>query len=270
VLPLTPCDRRVRASACTAVARHAFARQGRCQEKAAPKAKPAGQPAVAAESGPCSLGVISAIGDRFSVQRFGLTIFANEKDFAPIENWGLDDLVVARVRAATRGDPTVHRIAYAKGAFEPYFNPKARFLPDPAEGLPAIVRGITANSHCERYLVIARAKGVVPGTKMEIEGIGAYLQTIASAPVSSHLFAVFSISILDGQTYERANRAFAGFGARLARSMRIGEDPLNKLDNEQFPQPPSSASGSAVLRERTRELIAARLDEALPDYLKRE
>ena len=55
-----------------------------------------------------------------------------------------------------------------------------RFLPDPSEGLPAIVRGITANANCERYLVVTKYNGVVPGTKMEIKGIGAYSQGIGS------------------------------------------------------------------------------------------
>ena len=48
------------------------------------------------------------------------------------------------------------------------------------------------------------------------------------------------------------------------------EDPLNRLDNAQFPDPPSSAAGSVALRERTRDLVAARLDQALPDYLKQQ
>jgi hypothetical protein len=239
------------------------------KKKSAAKAKPVGQPAVAAESGPCSLGVISAIGDRFSVQKFGITIFANEKTFVPID-WGLDDLVVARVRAATQGDPTVHTIAYPKGAFEPYFNPKSNFLRAENERLPAIVQGMTANAHCERYLVVIRALGVVPGTKMEIDGIGAWNQGVGSVLRHSHLFAVFSVNMFDGRTYESLNRPFAGLGERLAQGLRITEDPLLRLDNEQFPEPPSAAAGSAILRERTRELIAARLDQALPIYLKRE
>ena len=60
------------------------------KKKSAAKPKPVGTPSVAAESGPCSIGVISAIGDRFSVQKFGITVFANDKTFVPID-WGLDD-----------------------------------------------------------------------------------------------------------------------------------------------------------------------------------
>ena len=142
-------------------------------KKPAPKAKTTAKP-VAVETGPCRLGVISALGNRFSVHKFGLTIFETEDNEVPVEGWGLDDLAVARVRAATGTDPSVRRINYPKGAFEPYYHPKSRFLPDPNEGLPAIIRSITPNANCERYLVITRFKGTVPGTKMEINGIGVY------------------------------------------------------------------------------------------------
>lgn len=239
------------------------------KKKSASKTKPAG-PTVAAENGPCSLGVISAIGDRFSVQKIGLTIFANEQDFAPIDSWGLDDLVMARARAATGNDPTVHRINYPKGTFEPYFNPKSNFLRAENERLPAIVQGITANAHCERYLVVVRGKAQAPGTKVEIDGIGAYNQGVGSVLRHSHLFAAFSITVLDGQTYERSNPALAGLGARMERGLGLIEDPLNRLDNELFPEPPSAATGSTALRDRTRQLAATRLDQALPHYLKRD
>ncbi len=120
-------------------------------KKPATKAKSGAKQPAAVEAGPCKLGVISALGDRFSVYRFGLTIFETEDSEVPIESWGLDDLAVARVRAATGTDPSVRRINYPKGAFEPYYHPKSRFLPDPNEGLPAIVRNVTPNANCERY-----------------------------------------------------------------------------------------------------------------------
>ncbi len=235
-------------------------------KKAAPKAKSAAKPPVA-ETGPCRLGVISALGDRFSVQKFGLTIFENEENDAPMNGWGLDDLPFARVRAATGADPSVRRIAYPAAAFEPYYNPKSRFLPDPSEGLPAIVRGITANANCERYLVITKYNGVVPGTKMEIKGIGAYSQGIGSFARHYHLFANVAVSMYDGATYEKINRSLAAFGASFASGLGLTEDPLTKLDESVFPNPPESASGSTALKERTRALVSARLDRMIPVYL---
>jgi hypothetical protein len=235
-------------------------------KKAAPKAKAAAKQPVA-ETGPCRLGVISALGDRFSVQKFGLTIFETEEGEATMNGWGLDDLPLARVRAATGADPSVRRIAYPKGAFEPYYNPKSRFLPDPNEGLPAIVRSITANANCERYLVITKYNGIVPGTKLEINGIGVYSQGIGSFARHSHLFANVAVSMYDGTTYERISRSLAAFGASFAAGLGLTEDPLTKLDNSLFPDPPESASSSATLKERTRALVSARLDRMIPVYL---
>ena len=239
-------------------------------KKPAAKAKPAAKSDVAAQSGPCSLGVISAIGDRFAVQKFGITVFENEENFIPIGDWGLDDLVIARVRAATGNDPSVRKIAYPKGVFELYFNPKSRLLRDPGERLPAIVQSFTARTNCDRYLVVTRVRAEEPGAHLQLDGIGAYNRGLGSLIRHSHLFANFEVNVLDGRTYENLNRAFAGVGARLSQGMRITEDPLNRLDNAQFPEPPSSAASSATLRERTRELVATRLDQTLPDYLKQQ
>jgi len=239
-------------------------------KKAAPKAKAAAKQPVATEAGPCRLGVISAVGDRFAVQKFGLTVFETEESEVAVDGWGLDELVVARVRAATNNDPTVRRIAFPKGAFQTFYNPTSRFLPDPREGLPAIVRNITPTAKCDRYLVVTRSKGQVPGTNLILDGVGAYNRGIGSVLRHSHLFAHIALSMLDGITYERVNRPFAGVGARLAAGLRITEDPLTKLDNSLFPESTAAVPGSTALRERTRTLIAANLDQVLPDYLKND
>ena len=239
-------------------------------KKAAPKAKAAPKQPVASEAGPCRIGVISAVDDRFAVQKFGLTVFETEESEIAVNGWGLDDLVVARVRAATNNDPTVRRIAFPKGAFQPFYNPTSRFLPDPREGLPAIVRNITPTAKCDRYLVVTRSKGQVPGTNLILDGVGAYNRGIGSVFRHSHLFAHIALSMLDGITYERVNRPFAGVGARLAAGLRITEDPLTKLDNSLFPESTAAVPGSAALRERTRTLIAANLDQILPDFLKND
>lgn len=235
--------------------------------KSKAKAKAAAKLPAAAETGPCRLGVISAIGDRFAVQKFGVTVFETEESEVAVEGWGLDDLVVARVRAA---DPTVRRIAYPKGAFEPFYNPTSRFLPNPREGLPAIVRGISPTANCERYLVVTRFKGQLPGTNLMLDGIGAYNRGLGTLIRHSHLFANVSLTLLDGSNYEPIRRPFAGLGTRLADGLRLTEDPLTKLDNSLFPEPATAVPGNAALRERTRALVAARLDQTLPDYLKND
>jgi hypothetical protein len=213
--------------------------------------------------------VISVIGDHYSVQKFGLTIFENEASEVPID-WGLDDLVFARVRAATNNDPTVRRIAYPKGVFEPFYNPKTILIRDPGERLPVIVRSFTANANCERYLVATTFKAELPNTHMTLNGIGTYNQGLGALLRHSHLFANVAITLIDGRSYEEIKRPFVNFGANFAASMRLTEDPLTKLDNSLFPDPPAAASANAALRERTRALVADRLDRGLPGYLKED
>src|SRR5262245_34758392 len=235
-------------------------------KKAASRTKaPVRQPV--AETGPCRLGIISVLEDRFAVQKFGLTVFEGEETAIPVDGWGLDDLVIARVRAATGADPSVRRIAYPKGAFELFYNPTSRFLPDAREGLPAIVRSVTSAANCERYLVVTRFKTQIPSTNLTLDGIGTYSRGIGSLLRHAHLFANISLSMLDGSTYEKIDRPFGNLGARLARGFALTEDPLTRLDNALFPEPATSAAGNATLRERTRALITARLDEVLPDFL---
>lgn len=238
-------------------------------KKAAPKAKPVAKQPVAVESGPCRLGVISMIGDRYSVQKFGITIFEAEASEVPID-WGLDDLVFARVRAATNNDPGVRRIAYPKGVFEPFYNPKTILIRDPGERLPVIVRSFTANANCERYLVATTFKAELPNSHMTLNGIGTYNQGVGSILRHSHLFANVAITLIDGRSYEEIKRPFVNFGANFAAGMRLTEDPLNKLDNSLFPDPPAAASTNAALRERTRALVTDRLDRGLPGYLKED
>jgi hypothetical protein len=174
---------------------------------------------------------------------------------------------VARVRAATGTDPSVRRINYPKGIFEPYYHPKSLFLRDPNEDLQQIVRTITANANCERYLVMTRFKGTISGTKMEINGIGVYSQGIGSLARHSHLFANVAVGMFDGGTYERINPSLAAIGGSLSRAFQLTEDPLTNLDHSLFPDPPASVSTSGVLKERTRALVSAQLDRVIPDRL---
>jgi hypothetical protein len=88
-------------------------------KKPAPKAKTSAKPTGPLESGPCQIGVIPVIGDQLVVQKVGLTVFGNEHTEVPIEAWGLDDLVIARVRAAIAPGTGVRRITYPKAAFAP-------------------------------------------------------------------------------------------------------------------------------------------------------
>jgi hypothetical protein len=236
--------------------------------KPASRAKPIARPAGPAESGPCQIGVISAIGDLFAVQKIGLTVFGNDLAEVPIEAWGLDDLVVARVRAAAAPGAGVRKIAYPKGLFAPYDNPTTIFRNSQNE-LTALVRQITANSGCERYFVVTKLTVKLDSTNQDIRGVGILNRGVGPLSRTS-LFAHVQLTEFDGQTFAIRRLPFAGFGSALAGAFRIGQDPLTELDNASFPEPAAEAANNAMLRDHTRALLAARLDKTLPAYLTQE
>src|SRR5271165_5485258 len=73
-----------------------FAAAALAQEPATPDA-PA-PPAKPADNGKC-IGVLSAIGDSFSLQKIGITAFGNERNKVAIDSWQIDNLVMGKISA---------------------------------------------------------------------------------------------------------------------------------------------------------------------------
>lgn len=237
-------------------------------KKAAPRAKPAAKLPVAADSGPCQTGVISAIGDQFSVQHVGLTMFGNEYMEAPIEAWGIDDLFVARVRAAAPGT-AVRKIAYASGAFKPYYHPEAKLFRNDRDDLTALVRQIAGTANCERYVVATKSRVSVDGTNQSIEGLGVY-KNWASPSGRGVVVAYFRINVFDGRTFDIHRAPTRSFGDVVASSFSNKNDNMQILNNLEFPKTPEQVTNSALLRDSTRSLLTAQLDKYLPAYIKGE
>ena len=234
--------------------------------KVGPKARTGATRSTPAESGPCQIGVIPAIGDQFVVQKVGITVFGNEETEIPIPAWGLDDLVVARVRAAAPG-LLVRKLSYAKGTFDPYYRPPSMLFRDPRKDLANVVRQVAANARCERYVADTRFDGQFGGTNQVLNGIGVVNHGVGALS-SSVLFANVEATVFDGQTLDVVKRPLPGLNAIL--SAGLVQDPLAKLDNADFPTTAADAANSATLRDRTRALLTSRLDRTLPAYLKQE
>jgi hypothetical protein len=236
-------------------------------KKPAPKARAAAKPAAAAESGPCQIGVIPAIGDKFVLEHIGLTVFGNEFTDAPIESWGLDDLVVARARAAA-GDQSVRRITYARGAFDSYYNPPRELFRDARNDLVNVVRQVAANSNCERYLVVTRFSGQVAGTNQGAEGIGVLTNWSSGAFKNASLFAFFRMTVFDGKTFGKYDDPI-GIGGRLAAGLAnlVKDENFIPLKDFEVPSSPEAVAGNVRLRDGARAMLIAKLDKYLPAYL---
>ncbi len=237
-------------------------------KKPATKAKTTTRPAAPTDTGPCQIGVISAIGDQFSIQKVGIMVFGNELADASVAAWGLDDVVVARVRAAAAGS-AVRKITFARDAFAVYDNPPAKLFRNRRDDLTEVVRQIKANANCERYFVFTKLTTKLDGTNQTLHGLGVLNQG-AGAFTRVSLFASYQLTVLNGQTFEIYKSPHANLGAILTGAFTRNDAPNNELDRAAFPASAAEAAASPTLRERTRAYLAATLDKTLPAYFKQE
>jgi hypothetical protein len=186
-------------------------------KKSAPKAK-TGAKSVA-DSGPCQIGVIPVIGDAFVVQKVGLMVFGNELKEVSTSGWGLDDLVVARIRAAAPG-ATIRKITAATDAFAAIKRPEglSGLFHDTNADLIAAVRQIAAGTHCKRYVLVRRYGSQFSNTNQDVRGVG-----IVSWAGRTYLFALTYIRVFDGEDFSIIKR-----GA----SSTDDESPVSRADAE--------------------------------------
>jgi hypothetical protein len=240
------------------------------KKPAPPKSDAGATPAAAvAQRGRC-IGVIPHIGDRFAVQTIGVMAFGNDLKEVPIESWGLDDLVVARVRAAAGTGVAVRRIAYPANAFEPYDHPPRRLFGDGDKDLKSVVQAIVGAGGCERYVVVVKDKNADRLTNQSFTGIGIF----SRAGGDVHLFALTALIVFDGHTFEVLKK---GVGSPVEE--KLGSNPTlfdltrtnpmrgaNLALKEDFSWPPAPDAVMG-LRDATRALLAESLDKTLPKLL---
>jgi hypothetical protein len=234
------------------------------KKAAAKPKKAAAKPLEPSVAGPCQLGVIAALEDKFSVQKIGITVFGNEETQVPVD-WGFNDIVAERVRAAA-GGAGVRKIAYPKGAFEPYYERSEALFRIPSDKLTPIVRQVAGSTGCERYLVVTTLSVQINRTHQPFNGIG-----ILDGPFGHPtLFTFFMVTIFDGRTFEIRRNPLSDLGKALAKNFTLQKpNPLSQLDDGAFPQPAAVAQNT-MLRDRIRVLLAEKLDKTLPDVLKTE
>jgi hypothetical protein len=238
--------------------------------KPAAKKPEAAKPDAAAEHGPC-IGVIPHIGESFAVQSIGLTVFGNDFKEVPIGSWGLDDLIVARVRDAAGPHFAVRRMAQPANAFEPYDHPP--LFHDPDVQIKRVVQTIAGGSGCERYVVVVESGANWGDSNQGVRGIGiVHRGGIIDRFSVTYLFAVTYLYVFDGHTFELLKKGAGSLtnetlGERLLNDL-VKPNPLHapnrELEDFSWPPAPEAVTG---LREPTRALLAASLDKVLPGLL---
>lgn len=231
------------------------------------KPKATAKQAAPTETGPCRLGVLAALGNQFLVKKIGLMVFGNEQAEVPVDSWGLDDLVVARVRAAVPGG-AVRRIASAADSFA-FDAPHGGVLFGTPGKISDLVRQAAGSANCGRYVLVTRSSSRV-GSSQTIGGVG-ILQG-SDFRSTTYLFALSYIRVFDGQTFTVLKEGLAVNDDQpaLSRILLGGiQGPNRQLDKEAFPRPAPEAVHDVSLRDGVRSLLTTSLDKTLPALLGR-
>ena len=230
------------------------------------------KPDAAAQTGPCGIGVIPYIGDSFALQSIGLTVFGNDLKKVPIESWGLDDLLVARVRAAAGPHFAVRRMAYPANAFATFDDPPP--FHNGENDLKEIAQTVSRAGGCERYVVAVRDAIRIGDSNIIVRGIGVFHRGGLIDRFNTDILVVLTaLYVIDGRSFEIVKKGYGGIADddtlvdRLRRSVShetpiLG--PSRELEDFAWPPAPDTVTG---LRDPTRALLAASLDVALPRLL---
>jgi len=219
-------------------------------------AKPA-----AAQNGNC-VGVISRLGDKFTVKKVGFTVFGNEENEVPVESWHIDDLVVAKISGLLGKRTAVRRIPYKKEAFASLDTPK--LFRDREAEVGEIIRRITAGTRCARYVVVTGSGSSYGTTNQSLGGLGI---VAGKKPYFTgdlyNLYALIAVRVYDGETFSLLIRKTASIGQPTFLAMIRG--PHREVDESFWPVSPDVAAQNVKLRDAIRELVAQSLDATLPE-----
>jgi hypothetical protein len=201
-----------------------------------------------------TVGVISAVGGKFTLQKVGITVFGNELNEVPIGSWGLDDAVASRVSAVLGKRFTVRRISVPAG-----------LTWESEAAVQANVRKLAASANCDLYIVVTGAGAPFGGTNQHVGGVGMVEYGGAINPDNVTLFAVTAVHLYDGRTFERLLWQRPGFaiGGSIGNVVNA---PHRRLDRTWWP-----ATAQAVNNEKykaaARALLADSIGATVPEVM---
>ncbi len=233
---------------------------------------PAGQKRPTARSQQaCQLGLISIVGNKFEMTDIGPFDLAFMVKYSHGRaDWGLDDVVLARVRAAAPGlnvqniaydKEELHRAAQEHGLFRSFANEIRDFA-----------RQTAAKTHCERYIVVHRRTAQIDGRPAVAVGFGLIRLRSMLGKETAYLHALTSVRIYDGN-FELIKAAPASMGDdpgpfEVPKNYKPVRGPARQIDIASLPATPQQAAQNPAYRASVESLLATSLDKTLPGLLR--
>lgn len=206
--------------------------------------------------------VAAAIGNAFSVNTVGLTVFGNETKLVPVEGWQIDDHIGTRVAELVGTRFNIHRIVVPNNAFLSLEQPGALFRNLESERVE-ILRKLVLGERCEYVLLVQRASSKVNTTNQSVSGIGVVRTGDGVIIDNVHLFALASLVLYENHSYKLlAERPLHGPGG-LFNTL---SGPHKKIDAALWPAPAAMAD-TPNMRAGVLALLDGGLISTLPEVV---
>lgn len=229
-------------------------------------ASAAGQtPPAKKATGLKTVGVISVIGDRFTVRQLGFTVFGNEENEVAIDAWGIDEAVAAKATAVLGKRYSVKRIPHPKGAFTAYEKPTSTLFRDLDGELQAVVRKVAAAHNCDLYLVVTKTSAPIGSTNQYISGLG-ILAGGFGPTAGTLLYALSAVRLYDGRTFAVLAEKRATIGQQTF--MAFVKGPHREVNSTWWPASPQKAAQDAKLKAALRALVEQSMSVTIPQVLR--
>jgi hypothetical protein len=207
------------------------------------------------------VAVISAIGDKFTVKKVGITVFGNdEKDFA-IDAWGIDDFVVSKVRSVLAGRFEVRPVAYQKAAFaasKSSFPLVAGVEDIPVPKIAEALRAQATSPDIDAYVVITKSGSALGNTNQSVHGLG-ILAGSSLMGTSVYMYALYQVTVVDGHSFAVVATSPAFPLGQTVLSMQAIRGPSREVDESWMP-----ATLDAAQNTRLKSAVTDLLDRNLP------
>ena len=196
------------------------------------------------------VAIISALGDRFEVKKFGITIFNNDARDFPIDAWGIDDAVVSTVRGVVGKRFEVRPVTYQRSAF---------YVSDNSG--PAVAEAVRSHmtaQDIDAYIVVTKSSSRIGDSNAFVSGLGIF-ESDALVMHKTIVYAIYWVTVVDGHRFTVIGNMPAWSIGQSLSEMSAIHGPNREVDQSLRP-----TTLDAAANPKLRDVVLGLLRQNLP------
>jgi hypothetical protein len=207
-----------------------------------------------------TLGIISVVGDTFTINSVHKPAPGEEQAEFAIESWKLDAKVVEKAKSLLVKNFKTKSISVRESTFAVLAERKPDV--DPEAALAAFIKKIASGTKCDYYLLISRGVGEYSGDKIPISGLGVVRDKHLLYGKQDIVHALTMLRVYDaGFNLLRTERGTLDQSTFLAS---VKGPNIALEDDKRLPDAPAAAFADPRAKELSWQLLEQSLTKTLP------